>query len=76
MANEDAKKRGPKGGRARFQLVIPEAVLEDARQLADKENRSVSNMLATLVAEAIQARKEKSPGNWTLRPRVNLHALA
>jgi hypothetical protein len=61
MANEK-KKRGPKGGRERFQLVIPGDVLDEARELAGNENRSISNMLATLVAEAIKARKEKSRG--------------
>jgi hypothetical protein len=56
---EEKRKRGPKGGRDRFQLVIPTDVLEEAKELADSENRSVSNMLATLVSEAIKARKEK-----------------
>jgi hypothetical protein len=57
-------KRGPKGGRERFQLVIPAEVLDEAKELADTENRSISNMLATLVTEAIKARKESKPGNW------------
>lgn len=61
MADEK-KKRGPKGGRDRFQLVIPKDTLEDARKLVDRENRSISNMLATLVTEAINARKEKGQG--------------
>lgn len=61
MADEK-KKRGPKGGRERFQLVIPAEVLEEAKELADTENRSISNMLATLVSEAIKARKEKASG--------------
>jgi hypothetical protein len=68
---EGKGRRGPKGGRERFQLVIPAEVLEDARRLAVKENRSVSNMLATLVAEAIKARQEKQgkiPG--PLRPAL------
>jgi hypothetical protein len=54
---EEKRKRGPKGGRERFQFVIPIGMLEEARTLADQENRSVSNMLATLVGEAITARK-------------------
>jgi len=64
--NEKGKgRRGPKGGRERFQLVIPADVLEQAKQLADTENRSISNMLATLVTEAIKARKEKKEqGQW------------
>lgn len=57
-------KRGPKGGRERFQLVIPAEVLGEAKELADTENRSISNMLATLVAEAIKARKENKSGQW------------
>ena len=60
----DKPKRGPKGGRDRFQLVIPTEVLNAVKQLADTENRSISNMLATLVAEAIKARKDSSPGQW------------
>lgn len=62
----DAKKprRGPKGGRQRFQLVIPADVLDKAKQLADAENRSISNMLATLVAEAIKTREEAASGQW------------
>jgi len=56
---EEKRKRGPKGGRDRFQLVIPIDVLDEAKQLAESENRSVSNMLATLVSEALKARKEK-----------------
>ncbi len=63
---EERKKRGPKGGRDRFQLVIPKDVLNDARKLADKENRSISNMLATLVSEAINARKEQGRGPMEL----------
>lgn len=59
MDEKGKGKRGPKGGRERFQLVIPADVLEEAKELAGTENRSISNMLATLVAEAIRARKEK-----------------
>lgn len=62
MTGEERRKRGPKGGRERFQLVIPAEVLQEARELAEVENRSISNMLATLVAEAIKARKEKELG--------------
>lgn len=64
---EGKGRRGPKGGRERFQLVIPASVLEEAKRLATMENRSISNMLATLVAEAIKTRqekKEKLPGPW------------
>lgn len=63
---EERRKRGPKGGKERFQLVIPADVLDEARELADTENRSISNMLATLVSEAIKARREKraEPGQW------------
>lgn len=57
-------RRGPKGGRERFQLVIPAEVLEEAKELAGTENRSISNMLATLVTEAIRARKERTSGQW------------
>lgn len=64
MAETGKGKRGPKGGRERFQLVIPAEVLEQAKELADTENRSISNMLATLVAEAIKARKEEKSGQW------------
>jgi hypothetical protein len=76
MAGENTPRRGPKGGRTRFQLVIPETVLEEARKLAEHENRSVSNMLATLVAEAIKARKENEPGNRIPTPRQRLHLAA
>lgn len=62
---DEKRKRGPKGGRERFQLVIPADVLEEAKELAGTENRSISNMLATLVTEAIKARKEKKEsGQW------------
>jgi len=63
MSDGERRKRGPKGGRDRFQLVIPKDVLNEAKALADTENRSISNMLATLVAEAIKLRKEKIVGN-------------
>ena len=63
---DEPKRRGPKGGRERFQLVIPADVLADAKKLADKENRSISNMLATLVSEAIKARKESGSGPMEL----------
>lgn len=56
---EDQRKRGPKGGRERFQLVIPSDVLEEVRELAAVENRSISNMLATLVSEAIKTRRDR-----------------
>lgn len=59
MAENTKGKRGPKGGRERFQLVIPAEVLDEAKELAGTENRSISNMLATLVSEAIKARREK-----------------
>lgn len=59
---EEKRKRGPKGDRERFQLVIPKTALEDVKKLADRENRSISNMLATLVTEAINARKEEGRG--------------
>ncbi len=57
-------RRGPKGGRERFQLVIPAEVLDKAKKLADAENRSISNMLATLVSEAIKAREEAASEQW------------
>lgn len=59
MSELEKKKRGPKGNKDRFQLVIPADVLEKARQLSNVENRSLSNMLATLVTEAIRGREEK-----------------
>jgi hypothetical protein len=62
---EEKRKRGPKGGRERFQLIIPAEMLEKAKRLADVENRSISNMLATLVSEAINAREDKQKsGQW------------
>ncbi len=64
MDEKGKGKRGPKGGRERFQLVIPADVLEEAKELAGAENRSISNMLATLVTEAIKARKEAKSGQW------------
>jgi len=72
MAESDKGKgrRGPKGGRERFQLVIPADVLDEAKGLADVENRSISNMLATLVAEAIRARKEAGAGQREPRLRA------
>jgi hypothetical protein len=75
MTEGDKRKRGPKGGRERFQLVIPADVLDEARALADIENRSISNMLATLVSEAIKARKEKKepkPGQRVPAPLAPL----
>ena len=63
MAEGEKRKRGPKGGRERFQLVIPVETLIEVRRLADEENRSVSNMLAVLVREAIKARQENDLGN-------------
>lgn len=66
MSDKPKGRRGPKGGRERFQLVIPAEVLEEAKELADTENRSISNMLATLVTEAIKARKEKASGPMEL----------
>lgn len=48
----------------RVQLVIPADVLDEAKELASIENRSISNMLATLVTEAIKARKEAKSGQW------------
>lgn len=63
MSESIKRKRGPKGGRERFQLVIPADVLAEARTLADTENRSISNMLATLVTEAIRSRKERESGH-------------
>ena len=69
LIHSEKRKRGPKGGRDRFQLVIPKDVLNEAKALADTENRSISNMLATLVTEAIKARKE--PGN-----SMELHSVA
>ena len=62
MDKNEKRKRGPKGDRERFQLVIPKPALEDVKKLAERENRSISNMLATLVAEAINSRKEKGQG--------------
>lgn len=75
MTEGGKKKRGPKGGRERFQLVIPADVLEEARVLAGIENRSISNMLATLVSEAIKARREKKeskPGQRVPAPLAPL----
>lgn len=61
--SEEPKRRGPKGGRGRFQLVMPVETLEAVRRLADEENRSVSNMLAVLVKEAIKVREDGKLGN-------------
>lgn len=58
--SDSTKRRGPKGGRERFQLVIPTEVMDQVRELSSSENRSLSNMLATLVSEAIKTRKEKN----------------
>jgi hypothetical protein len=41
---------------ARFQLVISEDVGEEVAELASKENRSISNMLARLVEEGLALR--------------------
>ena len=68
MAENDKRKRGPKCGRDRFQLVIPIETLKEARRLADEEGRSVSNMLAQLVKEAIKARQERELGNSAAVP--------
>ncbi len=62
--SDEPKRRGPKGNRGRFQLVMPIETLIEVRRLADEENRSVSNMLAVLVKEAIRAREEAKSGNW------------
>lgn len=63
MSDNEKRKRGPKGGRDRFQLVIPVETLIEVRRLADEEGRSVSNMLAQLVREALKARQERDLGN-------------
>lgn len=53
----------------RFQLVVPEDVLEQVKRLAEQERRSISNMFVVLVTEAIRGRQSKSvqsgvePGN-------------
>lgn len=52
----------------RFQLLIPEKLLEEVRRLAADERRSISNMLVVLTEEAIRARqktnREAEPGQW------------
>ena len=52
----------------RFQLVIPEKLLEEVKRLAADERRSISNMLVVLAEEAIRARKKErkeiEPGPW------------
>lgn len=68
MSDGEKRKRGPKGGRDRFQLVIPVETLIEVRRLANEEGRSVSNMLAQLVKEALRARQESSLGNSELLP--------
>ena len=73
---DEPKRRGPKGGRERFQLVIPGDVLVAVRELANAENRSISNMLATLVTEAIKARKEKRSGPFVPADLVELEQAA
>jgi hypothetical protein len=76
MSDDAVKRRGPKGERERFQLVMPRGVMSEVRRLADKENRSISNMLATLVTEALQARAENEPGPFrpTLRAPLQIAA--
>ncbi len=59
MTEESKRRRGrPKTKNERFQLVIDEELLRKARRLADKERRTVSNMLAVLVEEALRDRGE------------------
>jgi hypothetical protein len=65
---DNKPRRGPKGGRERFQLVIPAETLGEVKRLAEVENRSISNMLATLVSEAIKARKEETKGQMSELP--------
>ena len=58
---EDTPKRRrgrPKTENERFQLVIDKELLRKARTLADRERRTVSNMLAVLVEEALKDRGE------------------
>jgi hypothetical protein len=50
----------------RIQISLSSDVLDAVCKLADKENRSISNMLATLVSEAINARKEQGRGPMVL----------
>ena len=43
----------------RFQLVIPKTTLAKVRELSVVEQRTVSNMIAVLIEEAIAARLAK-----------------
>lgn len=50
----------------RFQLVTPASVLERVKVLAQKERRSISNMIVVLLIEAMGARetrKDAEKGN-------------
>lgn len=69
-------KEGNRRGRISFQLVIPAEVLVAVRELANAENRSISNMLATLVTEAIKARKEKKSGPFLPALRTQVEQAA
>jgi hypothetical protein len=43
----------------RFQLITPASVLERVKELAQKERRSISNMIVVLLIEAMGARESK-----------------
>lgn len=43
----------------RFQLIIASSVLERVRALAEKERRSVSNMIVVLLTEALRKRESR-----------------
>lgn len=47
------------GPSSRFQLVVPPGVLEQVKELASAERRSISNMIVVLLEEAIKSRKAK-----------------
>ena len=50
------------GESRRFQLVVPDGVLNMVRRLAQKERRSISNMIVVLLEEALQAREKEEKG--------------
>jgi hypothetical protein len=53
---------GPASGGHKYRLVglrLPEEVRQQVQDMADGERRSLSQMSAILIEEALQARKEK-----------------
>ena len=64
-AGGEAQPQGPASGGHKYRLVglrLPEEVRQEVQDRADGERRSLAQMCAILIEEALQARKEKEKG--------------